>query len=182
MWRTEVVSTEPHDWGLHSSHHLLNTKTLTAMSYFWGTTYFNNTLRYSTCSFLFKRKYYCKFWKNSSTKSIIRSLNFWRELETNARTLKQHLQIFLSWASAISGLSQQLYLGHSLLHFAPLWALKRLENETYLYKYLYAEKRHANVFIIYTGQAQWLKLNHLEKNILKKMTKCPPPLWTHIIV
>lgn len=112
MWRTEVLSKTFRIWGLCSSHHLLNIKTLTAMGYFWGTANFNNTLRYPTCSF--KRKYYCKFWKNSSTWSIIRSLIFfWRELETNAGTLKQHLQIFLSWASAISGLSQQLYLGHS---------------------------------------------------------------------
>lgn len=114
MWSSEVLSKTFRVWGLHSNHHhLLNIKTLTAMSYFWLTANFNNTLRYSTCSFPFKRKYYCKFWKNSFTKSIIRSLHFWRELETNAGTLKQHLQIFLSWASAISGLSQQLYLGHS---------------------------------------------------------------------
>jgi len=113
MWSSEVLSKTFCVWGLRSSrHHLLNIKTLTAMSYFWGTANFNNTLRYSTCSFPFKRKYYCKFWKNSF-KRIIRSLNFWRELETNAGTLKQHLQIFLSWASAILGLSQQLYLGHS---------------------------------------------------------------------
>lgn len=38
MWRTEVPSMVFCVWGLHSSHHLLNTKTLTAMSYFWGTT------------------------------------------------------------------------------------------------------------------------------------------------
>lgn len=134
MWRTEVLSKTFRIWGLCSSHHLLNIKTLTAMGYFWGTANFNNTLRYPTCSF--KRKYYCKFWKNSSTWSIIRSLIFLERIRNKCWDFETappdiSLMSFCYFRPITTTLSG------SLQQFAAFWALKILENKTYFYECLY---------------------------------------------